>query len=217
MSHTQDRQPRPPASSVAQAGHYRVMASHQPADPELDVAIRRVQAGDIEAFALIVRATQRPLRSWLSRDCVPGIDADDVAHRAFITAFNQIHDFTPGGNCFAWLCTIARNHLRDELKRIRRSRAAGAFDQLAGIEAVEAKDGDEVDDRRVTALRACLAKLPAAMAELVEHRYQRQVSIADLAVRLGTSLGAVRVRLHHLRRKLRDCVTARLAAGAAGE
>jgi len=191
------------------------MASLHPADAELAAAIRRVQGGDVEAYAAVVRAFQRPLRSWVSRDCAPGVDADEIAHRAFITAYHQIHDFAPGGNCFAWLCAIARNHLRDELKRVRRSRAAGALDQLAELEAIRAEEGEVADDRRLVALRGCLEKLPAAMSELVEHRYLRQTPIAELAAQLGTSLGAVRVRLHHLRRKLQDCVTAHLAA--AGE
>jgi RNA polymerase sigma-70 factor (ECF subfamily) len=182
-------------------------------DPGLDEAIRRTQGGDVEAFATVVLAFQRPLRTWLSRDCVPGIDPGDVAHRAFITAFTQIHDFTPGTNCFAWLCTIARNHLRDELKRLHRHRAVpiDALHGLAGLELDHASDGGEPgDERRLAALRACLGKLPALMMELVEMRYTRQAPLGEIAIALGTSLGAVKVRLHHLRGKLHDCMQARL-------
>ncbi len=181
---------------------------------QLAEVIRRVQAGDSEAYAEVVRTFQRPLRAWISRDCIAGIDGDDLTQRTFITAYEKIDGFTAGTNAFAWLCTIARNHLRDELKCIRRRRLAhpAALDQLAELEASAALEEDQdLDDRHLVALRACLGGLPAAMATLVEERYTHQVPLAELAERLGTSLTAVKARLHDLRRRLRACVTARLA------
>ena len=183
-----------------------------PSVAEVAQAIRQVQAGDIEAFSTVVRAYQHPLRAWASRWCVPGIEADDIAHRAFIVAFRGIHDFTADGNCFAWLCTITRNVLRDELKRLRRERSR-FLDGLVAIECSEAIDDLTArggDDRRIEAMRDCLQRLPLDGMELVRRHYTECEPLARIAEQQGKTLAAVKSRLHWLRGKLRDCLVAKL-------
>jgi RNA polymerase sigma-70 factor (ECF subfamily) len=177
----------------------------------VDDAIRRIQQGEAEAFTTVVRAYQQPLRAWTSRWCAPGIEADDIAHRAFIIAFRQIASYTAGGNCFAWLCAIARNVLRDEVKRLKR-RPAGSPMALAELDAA-ADDLERDDDGgRIAALRECLKRLPADGADLVQRHYAAGEPLAQCAMRLGKTLGAVKSHLHWLRGKLHDCVAAKLHA-----
>ncbi len=177
----------------------------------VDDAIRRIQAGDTEAFTVVVRAYQQPLRAWTSRWCAPGIEADDIAHRAFIIAFRAIASYTPGGNCFAWLCAIARNVLRDEVKRIRRTPASSPM-ALAELDAAASDLEDDDDGGRIDALRDCLKRLPAAGAELVQRYYAEGEPLALCATRLGKTLSGVKSYLHWLRGKLHACVAAKLGA-----
>jgi RNA polymerase sigma-70 factor (ECF subfamily) len=186
--------------------------------PEIDLAsvIRRVQEGDVEAFIVVVRSYQRSLRAWASRWCVPGIEADDIVQCAFIIAFKKIHAFTADGNCFAWLCAIARNVLSDELKRLRRERSRVhndlvAVEQVAALQDLEA-DGD--DQRRMEALRACVQQLPGTGEELVRRHYAECESLAKIAEQQCKTLAAVKARLHWLRSKLRDCLAQKLAEAA---
>jgi RNA polymerase sigma-70 factor (ECF subfamily) len=176
----------------------------------VDDAIRRIQRGEAEAFTIVVRAYQQPLRAWTSRWCAPGIEADDIAHRAFIIAFRQIASYTAGGNCFAWLCTIARNVLRDEVKRLKRA-PAGSSMALAELDAAAYDLERDDDGGRIEALRDCLKRLPAEGADLVQRYYAAGEPLAACASRLGKTLGAVKSYLHWLRGKLHDCVSAKLA------
>lgn len=180
----------------------------------VDEAVRRVQAGDTEAYTAIVRACQRPLRSWLSRWCIPGIDADEVAQTAFITAYRRIGDFAAGTNFFAWLCAIARNVARDELKRQRReadrSRAASVEWQAAWEDLDRGGD----DAGRIQALRDCLARLSGASAELVRRYYGEQLGIEQCAQLFGKTATAIKSQLHWLRGKLRACMVARMEGAA---
>ena len=188
---------------------------------DLDAAIRRVQTGDTDAFTLLVETYQRGLRTWVARYCPPGVEADEIAHRAFIAGFQSIHRFT-GGAFLPWLCAIARHELLGELKRQKRSRQHphGSLAELAELERTSAladledPQPAELEQRRVEALRACLAQVQGTAAELLDRRYRLGEDLAAIAAGLGLTLDAVKSRLHWLRGKLHACVTARLAAVA---
>ena len=94
--------------------------AHNPADPEIDRCVRRVCAGEVAAFEPIVRRFQRPLRAWLAAQAPPGVDAEEVAQRAFVEAFTHMADYEPGTNFAGWLFTIAAFQLKTETTRRRR-------------------------------------------------------------------------------------------------
>ncbi len=197
------------------------MATAGPAQADLDDAIRRVQAGDSEAFTVLVETYQRALRTWVARYCPPGVEADEIAHRAFISGFESIHRFT-GGAFLPWLCAIARHELLGELKRQKRSRQRphGALAELAELERssamAELEDPQvaDLEQQRIIALRTCLAQVRGTAAQLLDRRYRLGEDLAAIAAGLGLSLDAVKSRLHWLRGKLHACVTARLATAA---
>lgn len=181
-------------------------------------AIRRVQAGDVEAYAIVVGTHQRALRVWVARWCAAGIDPDDIAQRAFVAGFRSLGRFS-GNAILPWLCTIARRELLAELKQRRRdpTRSLGSLAQLAEIECAAAEDDldqADCDARRAVALRLCLKHLGGDGAEVIDRRYARNQSIAAIASALGISEDAIKARLHWLRGKLRECITMRLAAEA---
>ncbi|GDY14364.1 sigma-24 [Planctomycetota bacterium] len=198
------------------------MVTAGPDQADLDDAIRRVQAGDAEAFTLLVETYQRALRTWVARYCSPGIEADEIAHRAFIAGFQSIHRFT-GGAFLPWLCAIARHELLGELKRQKRSRQRphGTLAELAELERTSAladledAPAADQDQRRVMALRTCLAQVQGTAAQLLDRRYRLGEGLDAIAAGLGLSLDAVKSRLHWLRGKLHACVMARLASTAA--
>jgi RNA polymerase sigma-70 factor (ECF subfamily) len=187
-------------------------------DPEVlsdvEEAIRRVREGRAEAYETVVRAFQARLRASVAYLSPPGVDADEIAHRAFVEAFRRIDDYRSGTQFYAWLSAIARALVLGELRRMRREAARRErYLERVVAEAAEAdlEGGDDLGERRVRALRECLGSLPAELRELLEMRYSGDASIADIARRTGRSGTAVKVRLFDLRRRLRDCVDRRLA------
>lgn len=172
-------------------------------------AIRRTQQGDVEAFAVVVDAYQRRLRSWLSRWCVPGIDADEISQRAFIVAYQKLAAFSHGTDFFAWLSAIARNVARDELKRLKRTHLrsrALAIEHAAACADVEHSNETE----QIAALRDCMARLSQPVADLVQGYYQEHLSLDACALRFGKSVSAIKSQLHWVRGKLRECMLANL-------
>lgn len=107
------------------------------------------------------------------------------------------------------MCAIARNVLRDEIKRVRRAPRLSA---LAQVELDAADATIELDDNgtRISALRECLKQLPSEGAELVQRYYTDGQPLAVCAQAMGKSVSAVKSYLHWLRGKLQVCVSSRL-------
>jgi len=172
-------------------------------------AIARVQAGDVESFAVVVEAFQREVGTWIAGYCPAGIEAGEIVHQAFIDAFKAIARFRLDADPLPWLCSIARARLVDELRRRKRQRPnMDLIEELAAGEPDE--EAAHSAQRRLAALKACLADLPDEGARLVELRYMLGRDLQTIAVMLDRSLTAVKSRLHWLRGKLHGCIVARL-------
>ena len=76
---------------------------HSTDDSTVDDAIRSVRGGNANAFEIVVRQFERPLRAWLAVQTPPGIDVDEVAQRSFIAAFTRLDDYKLGA--FSFLLT----------------------------------------------------------------------------------------------------------------
>jgi len=74
-------------------------------DAAVDRAVRQVQEGKAAPFEVVVRRYERPLRAWLAVQAPPGIDVEEIAQRAFVTAYGRISDYSAGtnlGGCPRW-------------------------------------------------------------------------------------------------------------------
>ncbi len=181
----------------------------------VEEAISRVKDGSVGAYEEVVNAYQGRLRAVLSSFCPPGIDGDEIAHRAFVEAFNKIDEYRPGTNFFAWLASIGRAMLLAELRRIRNeTRKHTRYLQHVVSEAVESQlEAPGLrDEDLVNQLRDCLARLPDRQRTIVEMRYAGDTRLATIAERIGSTVAAVKFQLFEARRRLRNCVSRKQAA-----
>jgi RNA polymerase sigma-70 factor (ECF subfamily) len=183
-------------------------------DPAVEAAIRRVQAGDRVAYADVINAFQRRLRAGIAGHCPPGVEPDEIAHMAFVEAYKRIDQYEPGTRFYAWLAAIARNLLLNECRRIRRE-ARRIEHVVAGALSEGLASAPEPDEARVRALRECVALLPEGPRSVLRMRYHRDTPLEVIARRIGKSLAAVKFQLFAIRRKLRECVERKAAAGRA--
>jgi RNA polymerase sigma-70 factor, ECF subfamily len=189
-----------------------------PADPEIDRCVQRVCAGEAAAFEPIVRRFERPLRAWLAAQAPPGVDADEVAQRAFVEAFTRLADYEPGTNFAAWLFTVAAFQLKTEATRRRRvadyhARIAPELFQRA-LDRHDAKP--EAWETRLDHLRACVAALATPLRQFVAWRYDECLPLEEMAARSGRSVAAVKKQLWSIRQSLKLCVEGRVAAEGGG-
>lgn len=181
----------------------------------LDDAIRSVRGGNTAAFEVVVRQLERPLRAWLATHAPPGVDADEVAQRSFVVAFTRLRDYELGTNFPAWLFTIARFHLKTELTRLRRVadyHVRYAPDLLQRELERRSLEPPELEDRRLRHLQTCLGGLGEHLRRFITWRYAEEIPLEEMAARSGRSVAAVKKQLWKLRRKLHECIQARMAA-----
>jgi len=184
-------------------------------DSSLDDAIRSVRKGNTAAFEVVVRRFERPLRAWLAVQAPPGVDVDEVAQRSFVAAFTRLDDYELGTDFRAWLFTIARFGLKTEVSRLRRVadyHVRYAPDLLQRELERRGSDPPELQQARLEHLQRCVGQLGEHLHRFIEWRYTEEIPLDDMAARSGRSVAAVKKQLWQLRRKLHECVQARMAA-----
>ena len=172
--------------------------------PDADLA-RQVESGDDAAFRLLMQRHLQPLRGFLAlRAPAPDL-IDEVAHDAFVFAYQNMRDFSTG-SMQPWLRTIAHNLLRDRLKAYAResTKHERYSEQVRWEMALETSDkpvSDESDH-----LASCLEKLRHHQRTILDLRYEAQLSCEEIAQRTGRSTLAVRTVLMRVRQQLRKCI-----------
>lgn len=180
--------------------------SEHPADAEL---ARRVEQGDDTAFRRLMERHLQRLRSFLAlRAPVPDL-IDEVAHDAFVFAYQNLGDFTEG-SMQPWLRSVAHNLLRDRLKAyaresIKQERYSEMVRWEMALEAADKPVSDESDH-----LAACIEKLRHHQRTVLDLRYEAQLSSEEIAKRTGRSTLAVRTLLMRVRQQLRKCIKSQL-------
>jgi RNA polymerase sigma-70 factor (ECF subfamily) len=187
-----------------------------PADElKRDAAIvRRVREGDQAAYADLVRLYQARLRSTLSFYCRSAQDVEEHLQNAFVDAYTRLDRFDLSQPWFPWLKTLALNALRMEFRR-NSARKLAPNDALKNLQQ-SAINSEADPDRMGAALRNCLSKLPKEQAELLVAKYQEGRPLSELSKRLGTNVGALKVRLLRLRVALKDCIDRQRIASEQG-
>ena len=178
-----------------------------------DHLIGAAQAGDLDAFNLLVLRHERIVFNVCLRLMRDVATAEDVAQDTFVRAWTNIHSYR-GGQVRPWLLRIATNRCYD-LLRARARRPASSLDaEPYEIQPVWSSRGDPEEPPESFTLRGELAvHLEHALAALPED--QRLVVLLsdiqgcdyqEVAEVTGAALGTVKSRLSRARARLRQAL-----------
>jgi RNA polymerase sigma-70 factor (ECF subfamily) len=158
----------------------------------LDGAVKRMCAGDAEAFRIVYRAVQPPLLRYLEV-LVGRDDAEDVASETWGQAVRDLDRFSGDADGFrGWVTTIGRHRALDLIRA--RSRRIRADQDLTGVEVADPADL-EVRVAEVLSTEAALEvirSLPRDQAEAVMLRAVMGLDAKTAGAVLGKRPGAVR-------------------------
>ena len=168
-------------------------------DPELLAACRR---GDREAFEEVVRRTHRHVYTQALRLVGDQQEAEDVAQEAYVRVFRGLSGFRGDAQFETWLYRIVANAALTHLRKRRRFGDL-LWDDEQDASELPAKAG--LEDRAVDrqSLANALAGLPASMRAVVVLKDVYGLSCREIGDELGVSEGAIKVRLHRARRRLK--------------
>ncbi len=177
--------------------------------------IRRVRAGEVDAFEYFVRTYQRKLYRLVLSLVRDGAEADNVTQESFVKAFRALPDFKGESSFETWITRIAINAVRD---RARRKKPVVSFSDLAAAEdegssdvprAIEPTDGTSPErDSLSREIRrrigeALTALTPRQRAVFVMKHYEER-TIAEIGAATGLDEGTVKSHLFRAARKLRQ-------------
>jgi RNA polymerase sigma-70 factor (ECF subfamily) len=171
--------------------------------------VRRAQAGDLDAFNVLVDAHQRVAYNLCLRMLGSPAAAEDATQDAFLSAYRNIASFR-GGAFRPWLMRIASNACTDELRR-RHRRPAVSLDAPAPgseepLDVADAAAGPETEALRSElqeVVQEALLRLPADQRMAVILCDIQGFQYEEIAEAMRTSVGTVKSRIARGREKLR--------------
>jgi RNA polymerase sigma-70 factor (ECF subfamily) len=165
------------------------------ADQEI---IARVLAGRREDFSLLIaRYSDALYRHALGMTGSPDV-AEDILQMSFIKAYQHLVEVR--GRFDAWVFRIVANGCKDWLKNIRRTHLSYDEDDQPSGYATPEEDLDRVVLRGD--LDRALASLAPSLREAFVMKHVEGRSYEEMADMLGTTVGALKMRVHRAREAL---------------
>lgn len=151
-----------------------------------------------ERFEAMYQAYHGPVLGYVLRRTGNSEDAADVVAETFLTFWRRLDEVPPGPEARLWLYGVARrvlaNHHRGER---RRSALAGRLqDDLAAAYHPPEYTGE------LAAIANAFQRLPGEQRELLALEAWEGLDYGQIAIVLGCSRNAVRIRMHRARRRL---------------
>lgn len=163
---------------------------------ELLAACRR---GDPRALEELVRRTHRRVYALAHRLVGDPHEAEDVSQEAYLRMFRGLEGFREEARFETWMHRIVTNTAFNQLRR------RGRFGELLEDDALDVAvpDASEPAASDRDELERALARLPAGQRAVIVLKDVYGLSCREIGSELGIEEGAVKVRLHRARKRLR--------------
>ena len=159
--------------------------------------VKAVLGGDKQAFGVLVKRYERPVRA-IALDVLGDYHlATDVSQDAFVTAYENLPGLRKPVAFGPWMMKIAR---RRAIDRARRKRDEAPLESVLPA-AIYNPDG-QLDEEKQWLL-AAVVKLPQGERQVIMLRYFSGHSVKDVAEILGRSIGTVTKQLSRAHKRLR--------------
>ena len=192
-------------------GTHSASSSHRLVTQEEAALVAGAKIGDAAAFELLVQRHERKILSLAQRMTRNREDAEDVVQQSFQKAFVHLKNFEGDSLFSTWLTRIAINEALMLLRRRRGSREVPIAESNTEDETALPLDipdaGPNPEDsclqrEQERILSAAVNELTPGMRKAIELRELGELSTGETAQIMGLSVGAVKARVFHGRRKL---------------
>ncbi|HPD60651.1 MAG TPA: sigma-70 family RNA polymerase sigma factor [Thermodesulfobacteriota bacterium] len=187
------------------------MPTHTAIVDDYDV-VRRVIAGEINAFGVLVRKYQGHVLSVVGNH-IPYNQAEEVAHDVFVKAYQSLLTFKFKGGFKQWLSAIAVRTCYDFWRKEYRSRETpmscyseeeqNIVKRALATQCMQATFQENSRKEASELLNKALDRLSPEDRMVLELVYLEALSIKEAAGLLGWSIANVKIRLFRSRKKLR--------------
>lgn len=185
-------------------------------DREADqILVEQAQAGDKQAFGLLVTKYQRRLARLISRMVRDQAEVEDVVQDSFIRAYRALPSFRNDSAFYTWLYRIGVNTAKNWLATHgRRAQLTHSMDdeEAPGQDDAEMTQVNETPERLLMTkqigetVNAAVERLPEELRTALTLREIEGMSYEEIAQVMDCPVGTVRSRIF----RARDAVAAKL-------
>lgn len=182
------------------------------------VLLAAARRGDHAAFEAFVRRHERVVCGYLRARLNGGADVDDLAQEVFLRVYTgkALQKDESRADLRAWLLGVARNVLREHVRKTRRRRETAWTELCLEIEELSAGEGDASHyDEAIARLPDCLQGLGPSARQSLDLYYHADLSMREIAERFKRSEGAVKLLVHRARQAVKRCLDGAVGGGVA--
>jgi RNA polymerase sigma-70 factor (ECF subfamily) len=178
---------------------------------DIDRTIADVLSGNTDAYAAVVRQYQAEIWRIVAFGLHDVSAAEDLVQQVFVKAFMSLDTFDITKDFGVWLRSIARNLLRNEIRRtLRENKTLRSYHEHLVNRLADEAAAQKYDARLRDALARCREGLSPSAKEALALRYEQSLEFGSIAETLGRTLSATRQMLQRIRLGLRRCVEERM-------
>jgi RNA polymerase sigma-70 factor (ECF subfamily) len=178
--------------------------------------VDRARAGDVEAFAELIRRYERRIYRMARQITQIDEDAEDVLQETFLKAFEHIGSFQGQSKFYTWITRIAVNESLMKLRKRKSDRTVSLDENIETdeepiVREIAVWDSDPETKYSQEELREILNKAIEGLKPIFRTvfilRDVEDLSTEETAEILGLSIAAVKSRLLRARLQLREKLT----------
>lgn len=173
--------------------------------------IQQVRNGDQEAYAELVGTYQKPVYHLCLRMLGDPGDAEDAAQETFLRAYLQLATYDATRSFKTWLMAIASHYCIDRLRRKHITLLSLDDEPLVQVLGLRCSSAlpEEVamHGEQARRMQRALTQLPAETRNAVTLRYWGDYSCEEIAEATGSTVNAVKSRLHRARAALANLLS----------
>ena len=194
------------------AGHQR--------NEDAEEVFARAYAGDADAFRLIFSRYSKPILSFVYSLLGNRVLAEELTQETFVRAYRRLYSKRPDTQLSTWLFGIARNVVREAVKKKYMSARGIDLDEPLAVAVRDTRTGP---DEQIIAgeLNRAIQRALAALHE--DHRIAfvlkvlHKMSYAEISGVTGSSVGKLKTDLYRARSEMRARLTSYLGRKSSGE
>ena len=189
------------------------------------VLVAAAKQGDTEAFAILVGRHEQRIFVCAMRITRNQQNAEDAVQHSLQKAFTHLPKFEGKSAFSTWLTRIAINEalmLRRKNHRLREisiEESHGGTEAPPALQIPDPNPGPEINylqREQQELLSAAIKQLRPDMRKVLELRDLRELTVREIARATGLSVAAVKARLFHARRKLREALRHNIQSASYG-
>lgn len=176
-----------------------------------EALVQRVQAGERDAFGVLLERYEAKLLRYGSKFLSNSQDIEDIVQDAFINAYKNIQSFDTDQKFSPWMYRIAHNALVNALKKKSRSPILSFdFDTLLSHAFADESVETEREQKEVRQMiDQSLADIPPKYREVLILHYLEDLSYKEIAEVVRVPIGTVGIRIKRGKEMLKNVVTSK--------